>query len=310
MRHQSSHACTHIETSVIPWFAEKPAHPFVPLKNSSAAARSGGQGRSQTGARTLPLMAASTVARSIQRTRAKGFRLAALGTLALLLACAEPGMSLAQSGPEVRSSVTARYDRYISDAARRFNIPRSWIRRVMAVESTGDRNAVSRAGAMGLMQIMPATWMELRVRYHFGSDPFDPHDNILAGAAYLRELYDRYGSPGFLAAYNAGPTRYEQSLGGRRLPHETLGYVEKLAPFLDAPDRAPTVMVAALDRRVWTISPLFVLQDGGDSFVALTSAETRTVAAPSSLMKNQPSTTPATESGLFIKRSKLAKPQW
>ena len=53
---------------------------------------------------------------------------------------------------------------------------------------------------MGLMQIMPKTWTELRARYGLGADPYDPHDNILAGAAYIRELHDRYGSPGFLAA--------------------------------------------------------------------------------------------------------------
>ena len=53
---------------------------------------------------------------------------------------------------------------------------------------------------MGLMQIMPKTWIELRARYGLGADPYDPHDNILAGAAYIRQLHDRYGSPGFLAA--------------------------------------------------------------------------------------------------------------
>ena len=63
------------------------------------------------------------------------------------------------------------------------------------------------------MQIMPQTWAELRARYGLGTDPYDPHDNILAGAAYIRELHDRYGAPGFLAAYNAGPGRYEASSG-------------------------------------------------------------------------------------------------
>jgi soluble lytic murein transglycosylase-like protein len=55
----------------------------------------------------------------------------------------------------------------------------------MRVESRGDRRAVSPKGAMGLMQIMPQTWEELRVRYGCGRDPFDQHDNILAGAAFL-----------------------------------------------------------------------------------------------------------------------------
>jgi hypothetical protein len=80
------------------------------------------------------------------------------------------------------------------------------------------------------MQIMPETWADLRLRYGLGNDPYDPRDNILAGAAYLRELHDRYGSPGFLAAYNAGPTHYEEHLAGRPLPAETQAYLDNLAP--------------------------------------------------------------------------------
>jgi hypothetical protein len=85
---------------------------------------------------------------------------------------------------------------------------------------------------MGLMQIMPETWADLRLRYALGNDPYDPHDNILAGTAYLRELRDRYGSPGFLAAYNAGPARYEEHLGGRPLPAETQAYLQTLVPLI------------------------------------------------------------------------------
>ncbi len=92
----------------------------------------------------------------------------------------------------------------------------------MRAENFAEVRAVSPKGAMGLMQIMPETWTRLRVRYGLGADPYEPHDNTLAGAAYLRELLDRYGSPGFLAAYNAGPARYEDHLAtGRALPAET-----------------------------------------------------------------------------------------
>jgi hypothetical protein len=80
------------------------------------------------------------------------------------------------------------------------------------------------------MQVMPETWADLRLRYDLGNDPYDPHDNILAGTAYLRELRDQYGSPGFLAAYNAGPARYEEHLTGRPLPAETQAYLQKLVP--------------------------------------------------------------------------------
>jgi Transglycosylase SLT domain len=88
---------------------------------------------------------------------------------------------------------------------------------------------------MGLMQIMPKTWADLRARHGLGADSYDPHDNILAGAAYIRELSDRYGAPGFLTAYNAGPGRYERHLAtGRPLPAETQAYVATLAPMIES----------------------------------------------------------------------------
>ncbi|MFS3137130.1 lytic transglycosylase domain-containing protein [Gluconacetobacter sacchari] len=117
-------------------------------------------------------------------------------------------------------------DALVREAARQAAIPPSWIRAVLRIESDGDRHAVSSAGAMGLMQIMPGTWRDLRRTLNLGVDPFDPHDNITAGAAYLRWLHDRYGDVGFLAAYNAGPGRYDEHLAtGRPLPDETRAYV-------------------------------------------------------------------------------------
>ena len=120
--------------------------------------------------------------------------------------------------------------------------------------------AVSPKGAMGLMQIMPETWATLRLRYGLGADPFDPHDNIIAGAAYLRELHDRYGSPGFLAAYNAGPARYEDHLAtGQPLPAETRAYVALLAPLIGtgAIDEPRWCQSRA---RSWTEAPLFTVR--------------------------------------------------
>ncbi len=103
----------------------------------------------------------------------------------------------------------------------------------MRQESGGQEDVISWAGAMGLMQVMPDTYEGLRDRYNLGEDPFDPHNNILAGTAYLREMYDRYGSPGFLAAYNAGPRRLDAYLSyGRALPSETVNYVASIAPLL------------------------------------------------------------------------------
>ena len=87
---------------------------------------------------------------------------------------------------------------------------------------------------MGLMQVMPQTYAALRTRYGLGADPNAPRDNILAGAAYLRELLDRYGVPWFLAAYNAGPARLDAFLHtGRALPAETQRYLAALAPQID-----------------------------------------------------------------------------
>ncbi|WP_333931176.1 lytic transglycosylase domain-containing protein [Bradyrhizobium sp. CCBAU 21360] len=153
----------------------------------------------------------------------------------LLLLTASDSDAFAQSASEGRPAIskTARsFAGFISEASLRFAIPPNWIRSVQSIESAGDVHARSPKGAMGLMQIMPATWTELRERYNLGNDPYDPHDNILAGTAYLRELLDRYGSPGVFAAYNAGPSRYEEHLAGGLLPDETRAYVAKLANLL------------------------------------------------------------------------------
>lgn len=128
-----------------------------------------------------------------------------------------------------------RWEAEISEASARFNIPEEWIRRTMKAESGGRTEVmgapiVSRTGAMGLMQLMPGTWLEMRSAYRLGSDPFDPHDNIIAGVAYLKAMYDRFGYPGLFAAYNAGPQRFARALDGRaELPPETRRYVRRLA---------------------------------------------------------------------------------
>ncbi|ACV75832.1 Lytic transglycosylase catalytic [Zymomonas mobilis subsp. mobilis NCIMB 11163] len=181
----------------------------------------------------------------------------------LAAGCLVPMVPVAVSA----QTIDVPYAAEISEAARRFDIPAIWIRAVMGAESRGDPGVVSSAGAMGLMQIMPGTWADLRVRHHLGRDPYNPRDNILAGAAYLRELHDRYGSPGFLAAYNAGPDRYEASLVGRHLPSETRAYVATVAPIIGGGGNAP-VMIAAADRFAWTRAPLFIVQPDRNAAVA------------------------------------------
>jgi membrane-bound lytic murein transglycosylase B len=179
---------------------------------------------------------------------------AAVALLAGRIVHAEPAStSAAQVAPDPVAAPVA-------EAAQRSGIPASWIRAVMQAESGGATRAVSPKGAMGLMQIMPETWATLRLRYGLGADPFDPHDNILAGAAYLRELHDRYGSPGFLAAYNAGPARYEDHLAtGQPLPAETRAYVALLAPLIGNGAIDETAMVA-IAARSWPEAPLFTVR--------------------------------------------------
>jgi soluble lytic murein transglycosylase-like protein len=192
-------------------------------------------------------------------------RLPALLLSGLLIAAPFTSVALAQNAFAARPQRAHPIADYIAEAARRFGVPAAWIQAVMGAESAGDARAVSRKGAMGLMQIMPDTWPELRDRYRLGSDPFDPRDNILAGTAYLRELYDRYGSPGFLAAYNAGPQRYDEYIAGvRALPAETRAYVTVLAPLIGGKplDDAATI---ARDPLAWTRSPLFVMRTNGSA---------------------------------------------
>lgn len=195
-------------------------------------------------------------------------------------------------------------DAHVAEAAQRFAIPAAWLRAVMHVESAGDRTAVSPKGAMGLMQIMPATWDDLSARHGLGTDPFDPRDNILAGAAYLRELHDRYGSPGFLAAYNAGPGRYEASLNGRPLPAETLRYVAILAPAIGAPGGVEGVRLAAADRQAWRAAALFVSRTAGrgsDGTASVPDAQANASALSSDAV--EPTAEPQRGS-LFVARSR------
>lgn len=183
------------------------------------------------------------------------FLLSGLSFAALL-----PVGVLAQPASITRPSQGTPYTDHIAEAAQRFALPAAWIRAVLRAESAGDSRAISPKGAMGLMQIMPGTWANLRMRFSLGSDPYDPHDNIIAGAAYIRELFDRYGSPGWIAAYNAGPGRYEASLSGRPLPTETRAYVATVAPALGGGSDPGTTVIAAADPFAWASAPLFIAQ--------------------------------------------------
>jgi D-alanyl-D-alanine carboxypeptidase len=183
-------------------------------------------------------------------------RLAALLLVLAVAGCARPGYRGASGGavpydgtdPAAEAQAPLRapgryypppgpptdpWGPYIHEAAGRYRVPDQWVRAVMHQESGGREQAVSPVGAMGLMQVMPATYAGLRSRHRLGDDPYDPHNNILAGTAYIREMFDRYGAPGFLAAYNAGPDRLDQYLSGATpLPDETVNYLAAIAPNL------------------------------------------------------------------------------
>ena len=143
------------------------------------------------------------------------------------------------SSPRNTRPNTGRWTTYISEAAQRFGRPEAWVRAVMQAESGGAADATSPAGAIGLMQIMPETYAELRVRYGLGANAYDPHDNIIAGTAYMSEMIELFGVPNFLAAYNAGPARFDDYLQrGRLLPDETRRYLARIG---ELPPMAPGV---------------------------------------------------------------------
>ncbi|MBE9604689.1 lytic transglycosylase domain-containing protein [Acetobacteraceae bacterium H6797] len=187
----------------------------------------------------------------------------ALGLVALLAACGSQPRNVATGAGNSSGMVWNRpssynppgppsdpWGPYIKEASQRFDVPERWIREVMRQESGGRTSATSPVGAMGLMQVMPGTYAELRQRYGLGDDPYHPYDSIMAGTAYIREMYELYGSPGYLAAYNAGPRRFEDYLwNGKGLPAETRNYVARIGPRIaDAhPNRrvAPEIYAAA-----------------------------------------------------------------
>ncbi|WP_246667750.1 lytic transglycosylase domain-containing protein [Bradyrhizobium macuxiense] len=229
-----------------------------------------------------------------------GVRAWAVASLLFIFAPSYSG-ALAENGPAARAVHQAEspFAAFMEEASRRFAIPVDWIGFVLDSESSGQVHARSLKGAMGLMQVMPATWAELRLRYDLGNDPFDPRDNILAGTAYLRELLNRYGSPGVFAAYNAGPIRYEEFLAGHSLPDETRAYVIKLASRLGI--ELPPTWIA--DRQASAAAMLFITRSDpmhrGDRQPALVpSSDTTTAFSSRDILQMGPKST-----GVFVARS-------
>ncbi len=128
--------------------------------------------------------------------------------------------------PDVFYTVKS-YDDVISEAAKRNGLSSSLLKALIHVESYFNPRAVSKKGAMGLMQIMPENLQLLNI-----NDPFDPWENIMGGAAYLRAMLERFSGqlPLALAAYNAGPTAVEKYNDIPPYP-ETQNYVQKVMRF-------------------------------------------------------------------------------
>jgi Transglycosylase SLT domain len=215
------------------------------------------------------------------------------------------GVRAAPTAPMSAASVDSSVVNAVAEASGRFNIPPSWIRAVMKAESSNNVRALSPKGAMGLMQIMPETWATLRWRYHLGGDPYDVRDNILGGTALLRELYDRFGAGGFLAAYNAGTPRYLAFLlQGQPLKAETQLYLAKLAALLPELQIGSTTLApGALPN--WRAASIFVSArpvSAGQSWPA-SRAASRSNAPPPTAPTSSPNAPPASlvpaSAGLF-----------
>ncbi len=179
--------------------------------------------------------------------------------LVIRLACA--ALLLAAGTAPAHACGLAQWSPHIGEASRRYAVPEARIRAVMRAESGGcthldGRPVTSHAGAMGLMQLMPSTWAELRRRHGFGTDAYDPRENILAGTAYLRELTDRFGVPGAFAAYHAGPHRYEaHRTQGAPLPLETRRYLSQVSANVGIADAVLVTEQATVAR----VDPLFAV---------------------------------------------------
>lgn len=144
--------------------------------------------------------------------------------------------------PEQSANLSVPYAELIRQAAKKYSLDVALLASVIKAESNFDARAISRKNAQGLMQLMPSTSSHLAVR-----NPFDPAQNIEAGARYLRELLDRYkGNVSLaLAAYNAGPDRVTQYNGVPPF-RETLNYIQRVTTHAakNAAAAAPAALAA------------------------------------------------------------------
>lgn len=263
-----------------PLFDRKRIIPFIPIKVRTAIGCGGSQGRPACYDRdcrptwadgrrgsALPWTAAKPMARWAKTRWRWGFVAAVVLYLAITSAVDVHAEYLASGVSAADATESDDHAAVIEEAARRFDLPPALLSAVIASESGGNIAAVSPKGALGLMQLMPETYGDMQQSFGLGADPFDVHDNIIAGTAYLRAMLDRFGEDGFLAAYHAGPMRFERHLAdGFPLPEETRKYLARLEPLitkfsLEREDRSPSTTL-------WASAPLFVVLSNWDALDA------------------------------------------
>ncbi len=136
-------------------------------------------------------------------------------------------VSIEQTPNPIGSYLRDRYEHVIAEASQRHGVSAPLLKAIIKVESNFNPWAVSRKGAKGLMQIMPANIKALRIK-----DPFDPEENIMGGTRYFKQLLTQFNGKLILAlaAYNAGPERVNRYNG---IPpfEETENYVEKVMKY-------------------------------------------------------------------------------
>ena len=190
------------------------------------------------------------------------------------------------------SELMNRWDPFVAEASRKFGVSEAWIKAVMRVETggrtvqAGDHPITSRAGAMGLMQLMHGTYNEMRAQYGLGANPFNPRDNVFAAAGYLKWLYRRYGFPNMFAAYNGGPGTLEDHLSnGAPLPDETVNYIASVTRIVGTESVQPRADGGRHHRNLTTYASRLPQDEGGrnhrnlKAYASLMSHRGRRVAA-------------------------------
>ena len=294
-------------------FLETPVSPFdhrrdyfsVPTILSGPAAPSDGQGRPEGRGERAPSLTAASTAEGC----CSAWTMLAVVGVVIIATCVIDREVRSEPLSATSPAASDHLDGFIAEASERFGIPAALIRAILRVEGGEDARIRSRKSAR-LMQFPPDMWTELRLRYALGDDPSDPRDNILAGTAHLREMYDRYGSKGFVAAYHVGPTRYAEHLKtGSPLPLETQAYVAVLAPLIERGLKDVVGSTAPANVISWRKAPLFIAQPkrgAGDSPSASSVPAERS--SPSQFTADRPAFAPHS-ADLFVRRGMEPRPQ-